>query len=239
MKLKIVAISDLHGFFPEITEPADIAIIAGDTIPLEYQFNKPKSKIWFETNFAEWIKSLPVDKVFMIAGNHDAYFESISNANILALHQACNGKLVYLKNEVTHYYDKYGQLWSIFGTPYCSIFGNWPFMRSEEYLVEKFKKIPDKVDIIISHDPPFAAGDVDVILEAPQHRSQRMFQHLGNEPLKARIEQVDYKVLFCGHIHGGDHDFNEEWRTVNVSHLNESYRPHYSPFYIEIEKDVE
>lgn len=235
MKLKVAAISDLHGNLPEMIEPADILLIAGDTVPLDYQFHKPKSKEWFETIFAEWVRNLPVDKVYLIAGNHDAYFESIKQSNILALTQACR-KLTYLKNEVSHYYDNYGQLWSIFGTPYCHIFGNWPFMRSEEYMTEKFAEIPDNVDIIISHDPPFACGDVDVILEAPQHRAQRMFEHLGNQPLRARLEQIDYKLLVCGHIHGGDHNLNEGWKTVNVSYLNEWYNPTYPIFYTEIEK---
>ena len=235
MKLRVVAISDIHGYFPIIEEPADILLIAGDISPLEIQFNKPKMKTWIETEFAYWIKSLPVDRVFLIAGNHDSYLESISKTNILALQQACV-KLTYLKNEVCDYVDSYGQVWTIFGTPYCHIFGNWPFMRSEEYMTEKFKQIPDEVDIIISHDPPFAAGDVDVILEAPQHRFERMFTHLGNDPLRDRIEKVNYKLLVCGHIHGGSHDFNEEWKSVNVSYLNEYYEPHYDPFYITLTK---
>ena len=235
MKLRVVAISDIHGYFPIIEEPADILLIAGDISPLEIQFDKPKMKIWLETEFAYWIKSLPVDRVFLIAGNHDSYLESISKTNILALQQACV-KLTYLKNEVCDYVDSYGQVWTIFGTPYCHIFGNWPFMRSDKYMTEKFKQIPDEVDIIISHDPPFAAGDVDVILEAPQHRFERMFTHLGNDPLRDRIEKVNYKLLVCGHIHGGSHDFNEEWKSVNVSYLNEYYEPHYDPFYITLTK---
>ena len=235
MTLRVAAISDIHGYFPIIEEPADILLIAGDISPLEIQFDKPKMKIWLETEFAYWIKGLPVERVFLIAGNHDSYLESISKTNILALQQACV-KLTYLKNEVCDYVDSYGQVWTIFGTPYCHIFGNWPFMRSDKYMTEKFKQIPDEVDIIISHDPPFAAGDVDVILEAPQHRFERMFTHLGNDPLRDRIEKVNYKLLVCGHIHGGSHDFNEEWKSVNVSYLNEYYEPHYDPFYITLTK---
>ena len=235
MTLRVAAISDIHGYLPIIEESADILLIAGDISPLEIQFNKPKMKTWIETEFAYWIKSLPVDRVFLIAGNHDSYLESISKTNILALQQACV-KLTYLKNEVCDYVDSYGQVWTIFGTPYCHIFGNWPFMRSDEYMTEKFKQIPDEVDIIISHDPPFAAGDVDVILETPQHRFERMFTHLGNDPLRDRIEKVNYKLLVCGHVHGGSHDFTEEWKSVNVSYLNEYYEPYYDPFYITLTK---
>lgn len=238
--IKIAAISDLHGHLPEMTEPADILLIAGDISPLQIQFNKPKMKNWIENEFATWIKSLPVDKVYLVAGNHDSYFESISHSNILAMHQACKN-LTYLKNETTHYFDSNGILWSIFGTPYCSIFGNWPFMRYDEYLSEKFSKIPDQVDIIISHDPPFAAGDIDVILDIPVSKIGRirLHEHLGNKPLKQRIENVDYKLLVCGHIHRGEHTFNEEWKTVNVSYLNEEYVPDYPIFYITLEKEYE
>ena len=54
--------------------PADIMLLVGDIVPLNIQFNKPKSKKWFETEFAYWIKSLPVDKVYMVAGNHKIKF---------------------------------------------------------------------------------------------------------------------------------------------------------------------
>ena len=70
MSIKIVAISDLHGYLPKIETPADIMIIAGDIVPFEIQFNKYQSKRWFENDFASWIKELPVDEVFAVAGNH-------------------------------------------------------------------------------------------------------------------------------------------------------------------------
>lgn len=234
MILKIMAISDLHGNLPIIEKNAEIAIIAGDIIPLNIQFHKPKSKKWFETAFANWIKILPVEKVFMIAGNHDAYLENISKINLDALLKICEGKLIYLENELVDYFDLNGLKWTIFGTPYCSIFGNWPFMRKDDILIEKFQVIPDKVDIIISHDPPFALGDADVILDFTPYTSYRGFEHLGNKPLTNRLKTVDYKILFCGHIHSGDHNLNPITNVVNVSYLNENYKKYYKPLYIEL-----
>jgi Icc-related predicted phosphoesterase len=233
MKLKIVATSDLHGKLPEIIEPADIMIIAGDVVPLNIQRNKPLSKEWFESEFADWIETLPVDQVFMVAGNHDFYLETITEQDLSALRVACKGKLVYLNNETRTYIDDNGLQWSIFGTPYCHEFGRWAFMLPDRNLIDKFKDIPDKVDIIITHDPPFSMGDVDVVLED----FNRNWIHLGNKPLVSKLFDVKFKALFCGHIHSGEHDMNV-YHAVNVSYLNERYEPYYEPFYTEIKHDL-
>lgn len=237
ISLRIVAISDLHGHLPEITEPADIALVVGDIMPLRIQFDRPGSKLWLETEFTQWIMNLPVDEVFLVAGNHDAYFESISKTNLDIFLHGCKGKLKYLRNELGEYLDSYSFRWTIFGTPYCHIYGNWPFMRTEEYMKEKFKEIPDKVDIIMSHDPPFALGDADVILDTSR-TYVLSYEHLGNPALADRLINVNYKLLVCGHIHGGDHIFNTWFNLVNVSYLNEGYKPCYNPFYITIEKEI-
>lgn len=233
MNLRIVALSDIHGYLPNITEEADIMILAGDIVPLSIQFDLVESKEWFKTIFANWINYLPVKKVYMIAGNHDFFLEKTELQDLAFLFEVCNYKLIYLRNSwVIHRHE--GKEIKIFGTPYCKIFGNWPFMRTNEILEEKFKEIPDKVDIIIAHDPPFAYGDADIIM-APTNPS--FGRHLGNHPLAKRLFTVDYKILFCGHIHTGDHIFNEEYKIVNVSYLNEQYKPHYPPFYTSLNID--
>ena len=235
MGLKVVAISDQHGYLPEITEPADIMLIAGDISPLEIQFNKPKMKIWLETEFAYWIKSLPVDKVYMVAGNHDAIFEGINPMNLAEFKRQCDFKLIYLENNyVVHRHD--GNEYKIFGTPYCHIFGNWPFMRSDEYMEDKFKSIPADCDIIISHDPPYGIGQVDQILETNKYY-QEDSKSLGNIPLSKELLKTNFKLLVCGHIHSGSHIPTEFYngKVVNVSIKNEFYKPTYKPFYIELD----
>lgn len=232
--MKIVSISDIHGHLPIINEPVDILCIGGDISPLRIQFNKPEMKKWLESEFMYWLNNLPVDKVILIAGNHDAYFEGLSKTNIMELEFLSNGKLKYLLNETYIYTDKSDKSYSIFGTPYCHIFGGWPFMRTDEYMTEKFKNIPENVDIIISHDPPYGVGEVDVILES--YNLNEPIYHLGNEPLRKRLEQIKYGILFCGHIHSGSHvpfEFNDG-KCVNVSVLDEDYQPIYKPFYYEI-----
>lgn len=231
MKLKIVAISDMHGKLPVIKEPADIMLIAGDIVPLEIQFNKEFSKQWLETTFASWIKSLPVEKVYMTAGNHDFYFQGISNAQLADLKYATDYKLVYLKNESTVHKLDDGTEVQIFGTPYCTMFGTWPFMREDASLKEHFKHIPDKCDIIIAHNPPYAWNKSDMILEDPRNRY--IDEHCGSRPLTERLKEIDFKLLVCGHIHSGDHSLVD--KVVNVSIVNEQYNSAYEPFYTELE----
>jgi Icc-related predicted phosphoesterase len=231
--MKICAISDLHGYLPEI-EKSDILLIVGDISPLEIQFNKPKMKAWLETEFAYWIKGLPVDKVYMVPGNHDGYFEGINQMNLAELKQQCNFKLIYLNNStIVHRHNRIE--YKIFGTGYCHVFGSWPFMRSDEYMEEKFKEIPDKVDIILSHDPPYGIGQVDQILETTRWSNQ-LLRHCGNPPLAKRLGEIEYKLLVCGHIHSGDHDLFEfnGGQVVNVSLKNENYQVNYEPFYFEL-----
>lgn len=231
--MKICAISDLHGYLPEIEE-SDILLIAGDISPLEIQFNKPKMKIWLENDFSNWIKKLPVDKVYMVAGNHDAYFEGQSGLNITYLINQCDNKLDYLENHWTTH-DHYGKEYKIFGTPYCHIFGRWPFMRSDEYMKEKFKEIPDKIDIIISHDPPYGIGQVDQILQTIRWNNHHL-EHVGNPSLSKRLHEIDFKLLVCGHIHSGDHEVFDfrGGKVVNVSLKDENYNVTYEPFYFEL-----
>ena len=235
MGLKVIAISDQHGYLPEITEPADIMLIAGDISPLEIQFDKPKMKVWLETEFAYWIKSLPVDKVYMVAGNHDSWFKSQSGLNITSFINQCDGKLEYLENHwTTHNHN--GKEYKIFGTPYCHFFGQWPFMRSEEYMQDKFKSIPANCDIIISHDPPYGIGQVDQILETNKYYKEDL-KSLGNIPLSKELLKTNFKLLVCGHIHSGSHVPTEFYngKVVNVSIKNEFYKPIYKPFYIELD----
>lgn len=232
-KVKIAAISDLHGFLPELKEPADILLIAGDIIPIDIQFNKPATELWLCGEFKNWIKSLPVEKVYLVAGNHDAYFESRMNLMLLkiAFEKIFDSKLTYLQNETARYVTNSGKLITIFGSPYCVEFGNWPFMRTTDYLVNAFKDIPDQCDIIVVHNPPYNLSDSDVILDEPVWNNQKV--HLGSIPLTERLKGVDFKLLVCGHIHSGSHDLVN--KVVNVSYLDESYTPTYPIFYTEIE----
>ena len=69
--MRLIAISDLHGNLPEIKEQADIMIIAGDISPLYIQGRKSNMTNWLKNEFIDWINSLNVETVYLIAGNHE------------------------------------------------------------------------------------------------------------------------------------------------------------------------
>lgn len=236
-KLSLVALSDLHGYLPLITEPAEVMLIAGDISPLEIQKNIPKMKTWLETEFMFWIKNLPVDKVIMVAGNHDLFFEKSTDTTKYMLEILSDHKLKYLENQTYIYNDKNGVDWKLFGTSFCHVFGSWSFMVPDEYMEERFKEIPDVVDIVISHDPPYGIGQIDMILETKRWNNHPL-EHLGNIPLSKRLNEIEYKFLVAGHLHSGSHElvnFNGG-KCVNVSIKDENYNPTYEPFYYILEK---
>lgn len=227
--MKVCAISDLHGLLPEL-EPCDLVLIAGDISPLNIQQNIPLMDSWLFNDFVPWINNLNCSDVISVAGNHDFWFERASESSTLLLQSETNYKLKYLCNQSYDIIDDDGSSIKIFGTPYCHRFGNWPFMKTDDILIEKFKEIPKNLDILISHDPPYAICDVDCILE------NIIPEHVGGDVLADRILEVKPTMVICGHIHSGEHNPTtlDGITYVNVSLLSERYEYKYKPFYFEL-----
>lgn len=227
--MRICAISDLHGLLPEL-EPCDLVLIAGDISPLSIQQNIPLMDSWLFNKFIPWINNLDCGNVILVAGNHDFWFERASESSILLLQSGTNFKLRYLCNQLYYIAKDDGSNIKIFGTPYCHRFGNWPFMKTDDILIEKFKEIPKNLDILISHDPPYGICDIDCILE------NMIPDHVGGTVLADRILEIKPSMVICGHIHSGEHNPTLIGKTtyVNVSLLNESYKYKYKPYYFEL-----
>lgn len=116
--------SDLHGDLPVI-EPCELVCICGDISPLNIQANHKKTRKWLIKEFKPWCESLPCDKVIFIAGNHDSSFQKL---DFMYTQFPKDGKTTYLFHESYVYTAKSGKEYSIFGTPYCKLFGNWAFI---------------------------------------------------------------------------------------------------------------
>ena len=138
------------------------------------------------------------------------------------------------------YIDDNGNSILFYGTPWCHQFGNWAFMASDEFIKNKYEKIPNNIDILITHDP-FSLGTVGTIQEGYYTGEQA-----GNKVLTDTIIHLENppKIVFSGHIHTGNHNLdtfsiaNKDGKVntikfMNVSLLNEDYNHVYDPAYID------
>jgi predicted phosphodiesterase len=211
--MKILAISDLHGYFPAIP-PCDILLLGGDYCPYH---NIEDQLRWFNGPFAEYLKSIPACHKIAVAGNHDFALQRGYRERL--------GPLAWtLLQDDTARIKIDGRQLRIHGTPWTPTFGAWAFMGDEHDLETIYADIPHGLDILISHGPP--QGVVD-----------RNFtgMHCGSSALRSRLMVAQPQVVVCGHIHEA-HGMGKLGKTViyNVSHVNLGYRPSHGPVEIEL-----
>ena len=108
---------------------------------------------------------------------------------------------------------------------------NWAFMKPEAGLAEVYAAIPEGIDILVTHQPPYGYGDRWV------NERTGAEEHLGSHALLSAIERIKPRLVICGHIHGG-HGYFEHARIpiYNVSVVNEQYELVRSPTVIDIEQ---
>lgn len=230
--MKVTAMSDLHGNLINI-EPCDLVLICGDISPLDIQKDHIQMTKWIFDEFQTWIINLPCDKVILTPGNHDFWFEKFIKTNNLKLF---DNKLEILIDGLTKYYssteDKY---LSIYGTPWCKMYGYWPFMPGNDKLPKLYDNIPENIDILISHDSSALLEVGYIHYDEPLDNGETKIPE-GNYWLGEEILKKKPKYALSGHIHSGDHDLKEQEgiKLANCSILDESYSIYYKPLTFEI-----
>ena len=251
--MKIVAISDIHGYLPELPE-CDVVCICGDILPLHIQKNYEASLAWLSGPFQSWALNLNCKKVIFIAGNHDFVFETLHNSEVHTCGQhsiyphsklcftpdrICNTlfqmdndydpKLIYLCDN----FFKYEGV-MFYGTPWCPSLSNWAFYGDNKYLLDRFNKISFDTDVLLTHCPP-KYGLQGVVLE----NNWNYMSDFGCVELQQVLDELfadrDMWVL-SGHIHSGKHDV-EKYNNIkyrNVSLKDEDYEVSFEPFVFEI-----
>lgn len=212
----IDCISDLHGRYPKL-EGGDLLIVAGDLTARdtneEYHM------------FHDWAVGLDYFAVVVIGGNHDNRLQA--NRHIFDSEDSI---IVYLEDESFEYMDI-----NIWGSPWTKTFeGMNPHCKAftkdtEKELADKFKSIPDDVDILITHSPPW--GVLDKTTDG---------DHVGSKALASQVGNMKNppKLWVWGHIHesyGIDSIVRgKPCKMVNASHVNERYQPVNKPIRIEL-----
>ena len=225
--LKCVAISDTHNQHDQLKLPdGDVLIHAGD-------FSRKGNYEEFE-NFIKWFDSQPHKHKIFIAGNHDVCLQAmIGNEKQFMSALKKTGRI---KGENLHYLrdssvEIEGKVF--YGAPWQPFFCDWAFQcqRGKE-MAEKWALIPDKVDVLITHGPPYGHGDLAPPYFSPMHRNAGCFE------LLKRVIEIQPRAHIFGHIHCGRGTTQSDETTTtffNVSTCNEQYKPDNPPQIITIE----
>lgn len=206
--MKIVCISDTHGLHDQIEVPdGDVLVHAGD---LTSQGTPQQMR-----DVNDWFGSLPHRYKIAIAGNHDWCLQGDPSAA---------KKL----SNVTYLLDSHVEIegFIFYGSPWQPEFGHWAFnLPRGEPLREKWRQIPQAVDVLITHGPPMGYGD-----------RTRSNVHAGCADLKDALVRTSPKLHVFGHIHEGygQYQFNDT-ALINASVVTWRYQVKNTPpvYYLE------
>lgn len=211
--MKIVATSDLHGYFPEI-EPCDLLLIAGDICPIESDnfalrtHEKAAQVEWLCSDFAEWCSEQPAKDIVWIAGNHDFGPEEKDFAR--KARRKFPKNCHYLNCESVEVQGK-----AIYGMPWTPNLQNWAFYASPRAWETLAEDIPTDTDILVMHSPPRGA-----MLDGahPAWAAPYVFIEI--------CDRVQPELVVCGHIHEGYGEFKFRKITfTNVAYCDQYYDP--------------
>ena len=213
---KIVCLSDTHNCNGAIAVPdGDLLIHAGDAT-----INGTPREV---EDFLAWFSALPHRHKIFVAGNHDRLYETDNRrARLLT----AGAGIRYLQDSAIAIEGL-----KIYGSPWQPRFFEWAFnLNRGAELAEKWRMIPDDVDILITHGPPHGILD-----EVPRPGA---VENTGCEELIEKVEKLaknNLKLHVFGHIHCG-YGVTERFgvKFVNASTCDESYAPTQPPLVIEI-----
>ena len=193
-------VSDLHGYMPRLPG-GDVLIIGGDCtardLPEQWRV------------FGKWIGGLDYEYVLLIWGNHD--FAAQSDKKYV---------MDMMPSNVTCLEDSGCEIEGVtfWGSPFTPQFFNWAFMlpRNGSELRRKWEAIPAKLDVLITHGPPYNILDESI-------RKDKC----GCEILREEVLKKDVKNHVFGHIHegGGLAHLESGTNFYNISYLNARYEP--------------
>jgi Icc-related predicted phosphoesterase len=206
---KIVCLSDTHNCNEKIVVPdGDVLIHSGDAT-----INGTGEEI---RRFNQWFSALPHKHKIFVAGNHDWLFETGRRQaeNLL------DPGIIYLQDSAAEIDGI-----KIYGSPWQPRFYDWAFnLNRGAEMAEKWKMIPEGLDILITHGPPHG------ILDRTPNGDLA-----GCEELREKVVQVCPKVHIFGHIHHG-YGMKETFgiKFINASNCDENYFPRNPPLVFEL-----
>lgn len=172
--MKIVCISDTHAkhYLTQVPD-GDVLVHAGD-LTRHGALNDVEE-------FDRWLGTLPHRHKIVICGNHDFCFQEQPAAARARITNA-----IYLEDSGCEIDGL-----SFYGSPWQPWFGGWAFnLHRGEALAAVWSKIPEGVDVLITHGPPEGILDMTTRGEAT-----------GCRDLLQRVHIIKPRLHVFGHIH--------------------------------------
>jgi Icc-related predicted phosphoesterase len=178
--------------------PCDVLLIAGDICPPTDQ------RAWLDREFRAWLRSSPATHVVATWGNND-----VAGQREDAPELPCT----FLVDEVV---TRAGL--RIYGTPWSTgiSYQVWAFQEEDDLLEGLYRRVPERLDILLSHIPPFGLLDKDM----------RGISN-GSRALLGEVERVRPAVTVCGHVHAARGHYAFPWggQLYNVAALDALRQP--------------
>ena len=112
-----------------------------------------------------------------------------------------------------------------YGSPWQLPFMDWAFNLPENELAKYWEKIPDDVDVLITHGPAFG------ILDKINNKGTS----LGSKTLYDRIIKIKPKIHISGHIHSGKGVIEKDGTLfINASTATEEYQMTNKPIIVDL-----
>lgn len=209
--VKIVCFSDTHdkynlGVLKE-TYKGDLLLHAGDATST--------GELRQLSAYSDWLAKQKFDSKIIIPGNHDLAFEK--NWELAEAHVP---DATAILNQSTTLYNGL----KIWGEPRQPWFYDWAFNVQREHMGAVWDLVPKDTDILVTHGPPFGAGDIN---------GQGV--RCGCVAQRKWIEENQPRLVVCGHIHDGYGIYLiGKTLVVNASICNGYYEPDNQPITVEL-----
>lgn len=224
--LSVACTSDIHGKWEGLDYPkADVLIMAGDILR-----NYHNNRFWDSRGqlieleklndfYGKLKKSGVYREIILVAGNHDFAFQECATE---ARSYITNAH--YLQDSGVDLLDD-GKTVKFYGSPWQPWFWDWAFnfpnhqenaFRAQSHAKRTWAVIPNDVNVLITHSPPWGVMDETV-------RGEKVGCHF----LESRLEELKLLRLHVfGHIHHGYGTKVMNGRTyVNAAVCSEHSKP--------------
>ena len=207
--MKLVIISDTHGLHEEIgTLRGDVLIHCGDS---GNGFTRQASDV---DRLDDWFGQQAFDRILCIGGNHDFEMQARAERGALVFRNA-----EYLQDQAYEYRGV-----RFYGSPWTPELVDWAYYLDDDELQDRWELIPDAVEVLITHTPPFGVLD--------RNSSGR---NCGCPELQRRLLNLHPRIHCFGHIHASAGTTSMNGTTfINASMVNRRYEVARAPVEIEI-----